>query len=93
MKWLAILTLNDISLKMPRIWLSRSRSSVIFFARVLLLGFHMSLLDSDLMNLAGQVYLTLLQARQERGIKDVAISRVEQLSPFPYDMVRRAAAF
>ncbi|KAL9710889.1 2-oxoglutarate dehydrogenase E1 component [Leucoagaricus gongylophorus] len=35
----------------------------------------------------GQVYLTLLQARQERGIKDVAISRVEQLSPFPYDMV------
>lgn len=53
----------------------------------------MSLLGSDLMNLAGQVYLTLLQARQERGIKDVAISRVEQLSPFPYDMVRRAAAF
>lgn len=43
------------------------------------------------MNLAGQVYFTLLQARQERGIKDVAISRVEQLSPFPYDMVRRAA--
>jgi len=34
------------------------------------------------------VYFTLLQAREERGIKDVAISRVEQLSPFPYDMVR-----
>lgn len=35
----------------------------------------------------GQVYFTLLQAREERGIKDVAISRVEQLSPFPYDMI------
>jgi hypothetical protein len=33
------------------------------------------------------VYYTLLQAREERGIKDVAISRIEQLSPFPYDMV------
>lgn len=36
----------------------------------------------------GQVYYTLLQERQEKGIKDVAISRVEQISPFPYDMVR-----
>ncbi|KXN84600.1 2-oxoglutarate dehydrogenase, mitochondrial, partial [Leucoagaricus sp. SymC.cos] len=35
----------------------------------------------------GQVYFTLLQAREERGIKDVAISRVEQISPFPYDLV------
>lgn len=37
---------------------------------------------------AGQVYHTLLQEREEKGIKDVAISRVEQLSPFPYDLVR-----
>lgn len=70
---------------MPIIWLGLSRSSVIFFAQVLLL-LHMDSFDS--MKFAGQVYFTLLQAREERGIKDVAISRVEQLSPFPYDMVR-----
>lgn len=27
--------------------------------------------------------------REEAGIKDVAIARVEQLSPFPYDLVLR----
>jgi 2-oxoglutarate dehydrogenase E1 component len=36
----------------------------------------------------GQVYHTLLQEREDKGIKDVAISRIEQLSPFPYDLVR-----
>ena len=36
----------------------------------------------------GQVYFALTQAREDRGIKDVAISRIEQLSPFPYDLVR-----
>ncbi|KAJ4493227.1 oxoglutarate dehydrogenase [Lentinula lateritia] len=36
---------------------------------------------------SGQVYHTLLAAREERGIKDIAISRIEQLSPFPYDMI------
>lgn len=35
----------------------------------------------------GQVYHTLLQEREDKGIKDVAISRIEQLSPFPYDLV------
>ncbi|KAG6886669.1 hypothetical protein C0992_002877 [Termitomyces sp. T32_za158] len=35
----------------------------------------------------GQVYHTLLQEREEKGIKDVAISRIEQLSPFPYDQL------
>ncbi|KAH9891557.1 thiamine diphosphate-binding protein [Cubamyces lactineus] len=35
----------------------------------------------------GQVYYTLLQEREEKGIKDVAISRLEQLSPFPYDLL------
>lgn len=35
----------------------------------------------------GQVYHTLLQEREEKGINDVAISRIEQLSPFPYDLV------
>lgn len=37
----------------------------------------------------GQLYYTLLQARQERNIKNIAISRLEQISPFPYDLVRR----
>jgi 2-oxoglutarate dehydrogenase E1 component len=35
----------------------------------------------------GQVYYQLLQEREKRGIKDVAISRVEQLSPLPYDLI------
>lgn len=35
----------------------------------------------------GQVYYALLQEREDKGIKDVAISRIEQLSPFPYDIV------
>ena len=35
----------------------------------------------------GQVYHTLLQEREAKGIKDIAISRVEQISPFPYDLV------
>jgi 2-oxoglutarate dehydrogenase E1 component len=36
---------------------------------------------------AGQVYYTLLAEREARGIKNVAISRLEQISPFPYDLV------
>ncbi|TFK23427.1 oxoglutarate dehydrogenase, partial [Coprinopsis marcescibilis] len=36
---------------------------------------------------SGQVYYTLLQAREERGIKDIAISRIEQVSPVPYDLI------
>jgi hypothetical protein len=36
----------------------------------------------------GQVYYALVQEREARGIKDIAISRVEQISPFPYDLVR-----
>lgn len=37
---------------------------------------------------AGQVYYDLVQGRQERGLEDkVAIVRVEQLYPFPYDNV------
>jgi len=35
----------------------------------------------------GQVYHTLIQERQDKGINDVAISRVEQISPFPYDLI------
>jgi len=35
----------------------------------------------------GQVYYQLLKERSDKGIKDVAISRVEQLSPMPYDLI------
>jgi len=35
----------------------------------------------------GQIYYALLKERQDRGIKDVAISRLEQMSPFPYDLL------
>ncbi|KAF7335011.1 2-oxoglutarate dehydrogenase complex E1 component, mitochondrial [Mycena venus] len=35
----------------------------------------------------GQVYHTLLAAREEWGIKDVTISRIEQISLFPYDLI------
>eukprot|EP01135_Chromosphaera_perkinsii_P007575 Nk52_evm31s914 gene=Nk52_evmTU31s914 len=38
---------------------------------------------------SGKVYYDLLKEREDRGIKDVAIARVEQLSPFPYDLVLR----
>ena len=41
----------------------------------------------------GQVYHTLLQERQDKGITDVAISRLEQISPFPYDLVRPLSLF
>ncbi|KAI8986854.1 2-oxoglutarate dehydrogenase E1 component [Trametes punicea] len=35
----------------------------------------------------GQVYHNLIQEREDRGINDVAISRLEQISPFPYDLL------
>ena len=37
---------------------------------------------------AGKVYFDLLAARTEKGVTDVAISRVEQISPFPFDAVK-----
>ena len=36
----------------------------------------------------GQVYHALLQEREDKGYNDVVISRLEQISPFPYDLVR-----
>ena len=50
-------------------------------------NFRLFCFDFDLMLLPGQVYYTLLQEREEKGLKDVAISRLEQVSPFPYDQV------
>lgn len=38
-----------------------------------------------------QVYYDLLAEREKRGITDVALARVEQLSPFPFDCVKRHA--
>ncbi|WVQ70209.1 oxoglutarate dehydrogenase (succinyl-transferring), E1 component [Kwoniella botswanensis] len=35
----------------------------------------------------GQVYFQLLKEREDKGINDVAISRIEQLSPLPYDLL------
>ncbi|KAH0567489.1 2-oxoglutarate dehydrogenase, mitochondrial isoform X5 [Cotesia glomerata] len=42
---------------------------------------------------SGKVYYDLKKARTERGLDDkVAITRVEQISPFPYDLVKQEAA-
>lgn len=42
---------------------------------------------------SGKVYYDLKKARAERQLDDkVAIARVEQISPFPYDIVKKEAA-
>eukprot|EP00051_Salpingoeca_urceolata_P027485 m.481673 g.481673 ORF g.481673 m.481673 type:complete len:1016 (-) comp22278_c0_seq1:65-3112(-) len=40
---------------------------------------------------SGKVYYDLVQERDSRGITDVAIARVEQISPFPFDLVHMHA--
>lgn len=40
---------------------------------------------------SGKVYYDLVKAREEKGIKDIAIARIEQISPFPFDLVKRHA--
>ncbi|KAI8146325.1 oxoglutarate dehydrogenase, E1 component [Fennellomyces sp. T-0311] len=40
---------------------------------------------------SGQVYYNLLKAREQYGLDNVAISRVEQLNPFPYQQVKEHA--
>jgi len=40
----------------------------------------------------GRVYYDLIKTREEKGIKDVAIVRVEQIAPFPYDRMARESA-
>ncbi|KAF8976851.1 2-oxoglutarate dehydrogenase E1 component [Entomortierella lignicola] len=37
---------------------------------------------------SGQVYYALVKAREQNKINDVAISRIEELSPFPFDKVK-----
>ncbi|XP_029159522.1 2-oxoglutarate dehydrogenase, mitochondrial isoform X2 [Nylanderia fulva] len=42
---------------------------------------------------SGKVYYDLKKARAERNLDDkIAIARVEQISPFPYDLVKKEAA-
>ncbi|XP_013141239.1 PREDICTED: 2-oxoglutarate dehydrogenase, mitochondrial isoform X2 [Papilio polytes] len=42
---------------------------------------------------SGRVYYDLLKERRERGLdKDIAIARVEQISPFPYDLIKAEVA-
>ena len=62
----------------------RKKFSVTSFAQACTHGSNFSLLSN---RFTGQVYFTLIEAREKRGIKDIAISRVEQLSPFPYDLI------
>jgi len=38
---------------------------------------------------SGQVYYNLLQARIDHSIKDVVLARIEQLYPFPFDLVSK----
>jgi hypothetical protein len=37
---------------------------------------------------SGQVYYALLRARNENKLSDIAISRIEQISPFPWSQIR-----
>jgi len=38
---------------------------------------------------SGKVYYDLYEERAKRGIKDIALIRVEQLAPFPFDHIER----
>jgi len=36
---------------------------------------------------SGQIYETLVQEREAKGVKDVVINRIEQIPPYPYDLL------
>ena len=36
---------------------------------------------------SGQVYYDLIKSREKRGIQDIAIIRMEQIAPIPYDLL------
>lgn len=41
---------------------------------------------------SGKIYYELAEEREKRGIKDIAIIRVEQLAPFPFDKIAKECA-
>ena len=41
---------------------------------------------------SGKIYYELVEEREKRGITDVAIVRIEQIAPFPWDHVAEEAA-
>jgi 2-oxoglutarate dehydrogenase E1 component len=41
---------------------------------------------------SGKLYYELIEEREKRGIKNVAIIRIEQIAPFPWDHVAEEAA-
>ncbi|KAJ1446399.1 thiamine diphosphate-binding protein [Pelagophyceae sp. CCMP2097] len=41
---------------------------------------------------SGKIYYELLEARRAAGVRDVALVRIEQLSPFPFDQVANYAS-
>lgn len=43
--------------------------------------------DNKLVFCSGKLYYELLEKRRESGVDDVAIVRIEQLSPFPFDRI------
>ena len=40
---------------------------------------------------SGQIYYTLSRARRSRRIRDVILVRLEQIAPFPHDLVTQAS--
>ena len=46
---------------------------------------------SRLVLCSGKIYYELLEAREKLGEHGVAIARVEQISPFPFDLVQQHA--
>ncbi len=38
---------------------------------------------------SGKVYYDLVKERETRGLSNIAIARVEQISPFPFDLVKK----
>ena len=66
------------------------------FKRMYMERFEDEICDADkvrrLVICNGQIYYELLEARREGKIDDVAIVSIEQLSPFPFDLVAEAMA-